>query len=75
MRLTLLVQNFALSVATSSQPKKLLLETLHMYQNQSPIETLAAFALAFAAGAVVSLAIATYGAWMKSKGEKDAAAS
>ena len=46
-----------------------------MYQNPSPIETLAAFALAFAAGAVVSLAIATYGAWMKSMGEKNSIAS
>ena len=46
-----------------------------MYQNQSPIETLAAFAMAFAAGAVVSMAIASYGAWMKSRGKKNATAS
>lgn len=46
-----------------------------MYQNQSPLETLAAFAISFAAGAVVSLAIASDGAWMKSKGEKSVAVS
>lgn len=42
-----------------------------MYQNQSALETLAAFAISFAAGAVMSMAIASYGAWMKSKGGKN----
>lgn len=46
-----------------------------MYQNQSPIETLAAFAISFVAGAVASIAIYSYGAWMKSRGQKNTPAN
>lgn len=35
---------------------------------QSPIETLASFALAFAAGAVLAVVIAAYGTWMRRQG-------
>ena len=41
--------------------------------NQSPLETLAAFAICFAAGAVSVGLVAAYGRWMKTKGRKLAA--
>lgn len=34
---------------------------------QSPIETLASYALAFAAGAISAVIIVAYGEWMKSQ--------
>lgn len=37
--------------------------------NQSPLETLASYAIAFAAGAVSICLVSAYGNWMKSKGE------
>lgn len=36
--------------------------------NQSPLETLASFAITFAAGAISVLAISAYGKWMKHQG-------
>ena len=36
--------------------------------NQSPIETLASYAIAFAAGAVSVVLITAYGQWMEHKG-------
>jgi hypothetical protein len=38
--------------------------------NQSPIETLASYAIAFAAGAVSVVAIVAYGKWMKHQGRQ-----
>ena len=38
--------------------------------NQSPIETLASYAIAFAAGAVSVFAIVAYGKWMKHQGRQ-----
>lgn len=38
----------------------------------SPLETLAAFAITFIAGAVVAMGIAVYGNWMKKKGFRSA---
>lgn len=42
---------------------------------QSPIETLASYALAFAAGAISAVMIAAYGQWMKSQRSKLAVGS
>jgi hypothetical protein len=36
--------------------------------NQSPLETLASYAMTFAAGAMAVVCIVAYGKWMKSKG-------
>lgn len=36
--------------------------------NQSPLETLASFAITFVAGAISVLAVSTYGKWMKHQG-------
>ena len=36
--------------------------------NQSPIETLGSYAIAFAAGAVSVVLVAAYGQWMKQRG-------
>lgn len=36
--------------------------------NQSPLETLAAFAITFVAGALTVGCVAAYGRWMKAKG-------
>lgn len=38
--------------------------------NQSPLETLASFAIVFAAGAASVYLISAYGQWMKRKGEE-----
>ncbi len=38
----------------------------------SPLETLAAFAITFIAGAAVAMGIAEYGKWMKKKGFRSA---
>ena len=38
-----------------------------MYNNNSPLESLAAFALAFAAGAISVSALRVYTYWMKRK--------
>ncbi len=37
--------------------------------HQSPLETLASFAITFVAGALSAIAIATYGKWMKHQGQ------
>ncbi len=36
--------------------------------NQSPLETLASFAITFVAGAISVLAVSAYGKWMKHQG-------
>lgn len=36
--------------------------------NQSPLETLASFAITFVAGAASVIAVAAYGKWMKRQG-------
>lgn len=36
--------------------------------NQSPLETLASFAITFVAGAISVLAVSAYGKWMKQQG-------
>lgn len=36
--------------------------------NQSPLETLASFAITFVAGAISVLAVSAYGKWMKYQG-------
>lgn len=36
--------------------------------NQSPLETLASFAITFVAGALSVLAVSAYGKWMKHQG-------
>ncbi len=38
--------------------------------NQSPLETLASYAITFAAGAVAICLVVTYGNWMKTKNLK-----
>lgn len=37
--------------------------------NQSPLETLASFAITFFAGALSVIAVVTYGKWMKQQGQ------
>jgi hypothetical protein len=37
--------------------------------NQSPLETLASFAITFVAGALSLAAVAAYGKWMKRQGQ------
>jgi hypothetical protein len=37
--------------------------------NQSPLETLASFAITFVAGALSVAAVAAYGRWMKHQGQ------
>ncbi len=37
---------------------------------QSPLETLASYAIAFVAGAISVVALAAYGKWMKHQGQR-----
>lgn len=39
--------------------------------NQSPLETLASYAITFIAGALSIVAISAYGKWMKHQGRAD----
>lgn len=36
--------------------------------NQSPLETLASYAITFVAGALSAICVAAYGRWMKQRG-------
>ncbi len=36
--------------------------------NQSPLETLASYAITFVAGAIAVIAVSAYGKWMKHQG-------
>lgn len=43
-----------------------------MYPTYSPLKSLAAFAIAFVAGAVVTSSVSLYGSWRYRKGSQDA---
>lgn len=43
-----------------------------MYQDNRPLETLAAFALSFAAGMVATAALSVYSDWIRKKAQQQA---
>lgn len=46
-----------------------------MYQDNRPLETLAAFALSFAAGMLATAALSVYSEWIRKKAHQDALGS